>query len=186
MRSAEGALTVGKSASVCAGYVVLESALHEVVGRAAVQPDDVRPFLAAAAMSHGWRASLWETLLPVSPGLPLRRALLEEAMERLHSPLAAVRGRNGPPPPLADLLVELYRALAAEYEGRAGSVSLVSDAPLALTARRAAADLRALLIEGEGLLAGVEGAEPTAGADRERSPKVLVEALIKGLTSPLH
>jgi hypothetical protein len=169
------ALTIHESAALCASYCALERGLHAFVGRTAARegPAVARRFLASAAMAHGWRAGLWEALLPVSPGLPSCNDLLAEASARLSprlSPLGDV-----PSGELVTLLAcGLYPALAGEYELRAASVSEVSDGPVALAAVRVAADLRSFASDGERY------------GDVESAPSSLVDALIQGLTPPLH
>jgi hypothetical protein len=170
------ALAIHESAALCASYCALERGLHGLVGRAAARegPLVARRYLASAAMAHGWRAGLWEGLLPVSPGLPSRKDLLAEALARIApmlSPLddAITAGE------LVTLLARgLYPAMAGEYELRVASVSEVCDGPLALAAGRAAADVRSFASKGEPY------------ADVRSAPSSLVDALIQGLTPPLH
>lgn len=188
--TARTALSVQESFSLVAVYHVLESELHQQVGgligpvssRSSGEATVVR-YLAEAAMAHGWRAGLFEALLPVSPGLPSRAEVIAMASSQV-TPLVAELFEV--PPALTDLLellvIDLYPGLSAEYLVQAAALSPVSDGALALAARRAAADVHRVADDGMSLLT-VPDAER---GDRGSVTSPLVGALIRGLTPPLH
>jgi hypothetical protein len=188
------ALTIRESSSLAARHFVLERALHRRLGRISGEvsisdPSSAR-FLAAAGMAHGWRAGLWEPLLPVSSGLPTRSELDAEASGRVQPLLGEIigglsgsgGGAVGPRDVVAMLVRDLYPELALHYEQIGSAVSPVSDGPLALAARRAAADLHRVTSDGMSLLE-LPDAERAA---QMAATNILVRALISDLTPPLH
>jgi hypothetical protein len=139
-------LDVRTSAAVTGRFVAVERDLHRRLGAlaASARPPAVRCYLAEASLSHAWRACLFEALLPVSVGLP--RA--EEVVVLPAADLVRLSRLDDAEAPVDLLLDEIYPAIAESYEATAAAVPAVSDGPLALAARRAAADLQVLLARG--------------------------------------
>jgi hypothetical protein len=188
--SLSSSLTIHRSSALVAAHFVVERELHGQIGDAVATAISGEPaltrYLAAAAMAHGWRAGLWESHLPVSPGLPVRAELVATATARLRQLVTELMAAPSGSPALRDLAVmlvsDLYPKLASHYERCPLAASPVSDGPLAVAATRAATDLHRVASEGMTLLALPDAERPVQASVTNR----LVEALIRDLTPPLH
>ena len=154
----------------------LERDLHRRLGEAvpALTSPREKVFVASASMAHGWRAAIWERLLPFGSGLPVPRDLIRPPLAELDRALGeslakgsdAPGGTGGAQAPIVENLVRsLYPLMLADYEARAGDNS-VGGGPLQLALRRCLDDLRALVPAGEAVLHATVGStrKPSSSA----------------------
>jgi hypothetical protein len=133
-------------------------------------PASCARWAASASLAHAWRASLLESLLPVSTGLPGLEELTVLPENHLGDELAralperddgscsagtAPGSRDSPPDTglqlVADVTGGLYPLLLAEYALRLELCTQAADGAVVRTIGRAVADLEVVRAEGSAL-----------------------------------
>jgi hypothetical protein len=154
-------LPLVRTAALVGGYRYVELALFAELGASAPQRPrpEVAVFLAGAARAHGFRAGLFEGLLPVSVGLPGALELTVAPDEQLDAAFSALV-KEDDETLIGELVEVLYPSMLATWRAHLDVSSPFSDPPLRRVLERAIADLEQHCGEGRGL---VDFASPTSG-----------------------
>jgi hypothetical protein len=154
-----GPLTLQATADLVGRYRYVELDLFAKLGGRAPSCTEAGTvvYLSEASLAHGFRAALFETLLPVAAGLAGPGELTRSPGRPLDEALDALVAEGGDEELLDALLGVVYPAMAAAYGEHLAVTAGPADGPLRRVLRRVSSDLEAVAAEGQALCAGRGG-----------------------------
>lgn len=168
-----GPLTLQETADLAGRYRYVELGLFARLGGRAPSCAEAGSvvYLSEASLAHGFRAALFETLLPVAAGLAGSGELTRSPGRRLDEALDALVAEGGDGELLDALLGVVYPAMTAAYGEHLAAAAGPGDGPLRRVLRRALDDLEGVAADGQALCAG------RGGSGRAKTARGLLEAV---------